>query len=71
HNPTNLPTLLVGGGNMGIRHGSYWHKEKTPMSNLFLSILQTMQIPETSFADSTGVLSDSIFSYPSQLTVRS
>jgi len=65
HNPTNLPTLIAGGANMGLRHGTYWHREKTPMSNLYLSILQAMRIPETSFADSTGPLADSIFTAPS------
>ncbi|MBM4074687.1 MAG: DUF1552 domain-containing protein, partial [Planctomycetes bacterium] len=62
HNPTNLPTLVVGGGNFGLSHGTYWHKDKTPMSNMFLSLLQALDIPETSFADSTGPLRDSIFS---------
>ena len=62
HNPTNLPTLVAGGANMGLRHGTYWHREKTRMSNMYLSILHSMGIHESSFADSTGVLSDSIFS---------
>ncbi len=61
HNPTNLPTLLAGGSGMGLRQGMYWRQEKTPMSNLFLSILHAMDIPEASFADSTGTLTDSIF----------
>ncbi len=46
---------------MGLRQGMYWRQEKTPMSNLFLSILHAMDIPEASFADSTGTLTDSIF----------
>ena len=62
HNPTNLPTLVAGGSNMGLRHGTYWHREKTRMSNMYLSILHSMGIYEASFSDSTGVLSDSIFS---------
>jgi hypothetical protein len=32
------------------------------MSNLFLSILRSMEIEQDSFADSTGTLSNSIFS---------
>ena len=62
HNPTNLPTLIAGGSSMGLKHGTYWHKDRTPMSNLFLSILHSMGIEKGSFSDSTGVLHDSIFS---------
>ena len=62
HNPTNLPTLIAGGSSMGLKHGTYWHKDRTPMSNLFLSILHSMGIETGSFSDSTGVLHDSIFS---------
>jgi hypothetical protein len=62
HNPTNLPTLIAGGTRMGLTHGTHWHQEKTPMSNLYLSILHAMQIPAASFSDSTGVLQNCIFS---------
>lgn len=62
HNPTNLPTLLAGGANMGLRHGVHWRKANTPLSNLYLSILRSMKIEQESFSDSTGVLRESIFS---------
>ena len=62
HYPKNLPTLIAGGANMGLRHGSYWRNGETRMSNVFLSILHSLGIPQSSFADSTGVLHDSIFS---------
>jgi hypothetical protein len=62
HNPTNLPTLIAGGANMGLKHGTHWRKPNTPMSNLYLSILRSMKIDEPSFSDSTGVVHDSIFS---------
>ncbi len=62
HNPKNLPTLIAGGANMGLKHGSFWRKGDTQLSNVFLSILQSMGIEQNSFADSTGVLRDSIFS---------
>lgn len=61
HNPTNLPTMIVGGGNMGLKHGTYWRRPNTPMSNVYLSILRSMQIEVESFADSSSTLSDSIF----------
>jgi len=62
HYPRNLPTLIAGGGNMGLQHGTYWRKDDTPMANVYLSILQSMKIHAESFADSTGVLHESIFS---------
>ena len=62
HNPTNLPTLIAGGAKMGLRHGIYRQQGETRMSNLFLSILRSMKIELESFADSTGVLDDSVFS---------
>lgn len=61
HNPTNLPTLIAGGTKMGLRHGQFWRKPNTPMSNVYLSILRSMHIDEPSFSDSTGVLNNSIF----------
>jgi hypothetical protein len=62
HNPRNLPTLLAGGSNMGLQHGSYWRDGETLMSNVYLSILRSMKIERDSFADSTGVVQSSIFS---------
>ena len=62
HWPKNLPTLLAGGASMGLQHGTYWRNSETRLSNLYLSILRSMGIEHESFADSTGVLADSIFS---------
>lgn len=62
HYPKNIPTMIAGGANMGLKHGAYWRDGDTKMSNVFLSILQTMDIEVNSFADSTGVLPGSIFS---------
>jgi hypothetical protein len=59
HNPRNLPTLIAGGSRMGLKLGSYWRGGETRMSNLYLSILRTLGIPQDSFADSTGTLSSS------------
>ena len=44
HYPKNLPTLIAGGRNMGLRHGDYWRKDDTPLSNVYLSILRSMGI---------------------------
>jgi hypothetical protein len=62
HTPTNLPTLVAGGANMGLKHGTYWRKDGSRMANMYLSILHSLGIEQETFADSTGTLSDSIFS---------
>jgi hypothetical protein len=63
HNSHNLPTLVAGGANMGLRHGIYWRGEgETRMSNVHLSILRALGIEQESFSDSTGTLSSPIFS---------
>ncbi len=61
HTSRNLPTLIAGGANMGLRHGTYWRKGETRMSNVHLSILRSMGIDKDAFSDSTGTVSDSIF----------
>ena len=61
HTPRNLPTMVAGGARMGLKHGVYWRDGETRMSNMYLSILRSLDIEEESFSDSTGTLSDSIF----------
>lgn len=62
HWPRNLPTLVVGGNNLGLRHGSYWRQDEGKMANLYLSILQSLGIDASGFADSTGTLATDVFS---------
>ena len=61
HTSTNLPTLIAGGANLGLKHGRYWKNGQTRISNVYLSILHSLGVPQESFADSTGTLSNSIF----------
>ena len=61
HKNVNLPTLLAGGGAMGMKHRQYWKKDGTRMTDMFLSILHSMGIAEESFGDSRGTLNNSIF----------
>ena len=61
HKSSNLPTLVAGGSNMGLQHGTFWHREKAKMTNLHMSILRSLKIEVDSFADSSGTLSNSIF----------
>jgi len=62
HNSHNLPTLLAGGANMGLKHGTYWRSGESRMSNMYLSILRSLGIEEESFSDSTGTLDSPVFS---------
>jgi len=63
HNSHNIPTMIAGGGNMGLKHGSYWKgKDETRMSNVYLSILRSLGLEQESFSDSTGTLTAPIFS---------
>ncbi len=62
HNPRNLPTLIAGGSRLGLRHGTYWRDGETRMSNLYLSVLHALGIERESFADSSGTLSNGLFS---------
>jgi len=62
HNPRNLPTLVAGGANMGLKHGTYWRGGETRLANMYVSILRSLGIGQESFADSTGTLGGSIFS---------
>jgi hypothetical protein len=62
HNSHNLPTLVAGGANMGLKHGTYWRGEgETRMSNAYLSILRALEIVQESFGDSTSTLTSPIF----------
>ncbi|MCH2125295.1 MAG: DUF1552 domain-containing protein [Pirellulaceae bacterium] len=63
HYPKNLPTMVAGGSNMGLKHGQYWQEGDSHLSNMFLSILHSMEIYESSFSDSSSVLSSSVFSH--------
>lgn len=61
HDAVNYPLVLAGGQNMGVKHGSYQRfDDKVPMSNLFVSMLNTVGIETSSFSDSTGKLETDI-----------
>jgi len=59
HNARNLPLLLAGGSNFGLKHGAYHrYDERTPFSNLLLTMLQSAGVEAETFADATGTLPD-------------
>jgi hypothetical protein len=56
HSTRNLPVLLAGGG---FKHGQHLKFDKanpTPLSNLFVSMLQRLGIEADQFGSSTGTL---------------
>lgn len=60
HSKTLLPTVLSGGGKLGIRHQTHLQlKEHTPLSSLWQTMVDKMGVPtEGSFQDSTGVIQE-------------
>jgi hypothetical protein len=57
HLNRNYPLLLAGGSDFGMKHNHFLHyDEKTPMSNLFVSMLQALNVEAESFSDSNGTL---------------
>ena len=62
HNARNCPLILAGGSKLGIQHGTYtkFEEKDERLSNLFVSMLNKLDIETESFSDSTGKLSTSI-----------
>lgn len=57
HQHNDLPVLLCGGGNGTLKPGRHIQYEKnTPMTNLYLSLLDTMGVKADRIGDSTGLL---------------
>ena len=62
HNARNYPLILAGGKNMGVQHGRYiqFDESKEKLSNLFVSMLNALEVPTETFADSDGKI-DQLF----------
>ena len=58
HDAVNAPTILAGGGALGINHGAYtvYGQKHANLSDLFLGMLQTAGIKTDKFGDSHGPL---------------
>jgi len=59
HQHYNLPIIMAGHGGGTIkpgRHVELNHRDKTPMANLFVSMMQRMGISDPDFGDSNGSL---------------
>ncbi|PHS03158.1 MAG: hypothetical protein COA78_18860 [Blastopirellula sp.] len=59
HNNNNYPLILAGGNQLGLKHNQFLKYEDTvPMTNLFVSMLNRLDVPTENFVDSTGELSE-------------
>ncbi len=59
HDNNNYPLILAGGSEFGLKHGRYLKfSDQVPMSNLFVTMLNSAGVPCASFADSTGELTE-------------
>lgn len=63
HSTKNYPIHLAGGNHLGIKHGNlhkFTGEKKKPLSNLFVSMLNAVDVPTEKFADSTGEMTEII-----------
>ena len=61
HGTKDYPIQIAGGNKLGLKHGflhNYEGDRKKPLANLFLTMLNTVDVPVDRFADSTGELTD-------------
>jgi len=60
HSGKSFPTILAGGRKLGFRHGQHlrWKTDERPMSDLYLTILQRLGCPVSSFKESAGPISE-------------
>lgn len=58
HRNDNLPLVLAGHANGKLKPGFHREYKKKPMTNLFLNMLDAFGTPVSSFADSTGTLTE-------------
>ena len=54
HTTDNMPILLAGGGFRHGQHLAYNRKDNYPLPNLFVSMLNQMELGVERFASSTG-----------------
>jgi hypothetical protein len=58
HNHDDLPVLLAGGSNLGVRSGQHVRYDKQPIASLYVSLIQAMGATVSQFGDDgTGPLS--------------
>lgn len=61
HSGKNYPLQLAGGGALGFQHGklhAFEGSKKVPLANLFVAMLNAIDVPVEKFADSTGAMTE-------------
>ena len=61
HSTKNYPLHLAGGNQLGFQHGklhSFEGARKVPLANLFVTMLNAIDVPVEKFADSTGAMTE-------------
>ncbi|MGB0774393.1 MAG: hypothetical protein ACPGUY_01015, partial [Akkermansiaceae bacterium] len=59
HNHNDLPLILAGGGAGTLKPGRHTKaKQGTPLTNLYLAMLERMDVNARRIGDSTGILSN-------------
>ena len=61
HSTKNYPIQLAGGNKLGFKHGNlhaFDGDKKVPLANLFVSMLNAVDVPTEKFADSTGAMTE-------------
>ena len=59
HDHSDLPIAMFGGAGGQIKTGRYIRcREKTPLTNLYCSMLARVDVPVESFSDSTGIIEE-------------
>ncbi|MBI1347002.1 DUF1552 domain-containing protein [bacterium] len=59
HSPKNLPTLVAGGRKLGLKHGQHLGHDvdkHPPLSNVLLTLAQSLGVETDQFADASGTL---------------
>ena len=61
HDNSEYPLVLAGGNKLGLKHNHFVKYDKnnpTPMTNMFVGMLNRLDVPTKKFVDSTGELSE-------------
>ncbi len=60
HVNRDYPMMICGGSNLGFRHGTFYELQQSgvPLNNLYVSILNALDVPTQKFSDSEGELSE-------------
>ena len=71
HSPYNRPIVLLGGGAgqlAGGRHLVYSDRDRTPLANLHVTLLDKLGVPVERMGDSTGPLVNLSTGYAGRLS---